>query len=320
MSQTLQTVASDEERAQGLIQGIVAAFRQQPRSPLLATPALLGLPFENITFPSEDGVPLEAWFIPKEGSKKLVIANHPRYFNRYGFPSHLEPWRSMFAGGNDFKVSFIPDYKILHDAGYNVLTYDLRNLGLSGSGNGGMCTGGILESRDVVGSITFTKRDERFRGMTLGLLSRCLGCSASIHAMSRRPDVFEDVTCMVGVQPLSPRVLLERTLERAGVAAGKIDDIDRELRLAISFGLDEMSPHAPARNVRIPTFLCQVKDDTLTHPSDVQTTFDNIPASDKALHWILGTTRRWDGYTYFAREPAKILAWLAQHMSGVTAS
>ena len=29
----------------------------------------------------------------------------------------------MFAaGGNDFEVNFIRDYKILHDAGYNVLT------------------------------------------------------------------------------------------------------------------------------------------------------------------------------------------------------
>jgi dipeptidyl aminopeptidase/acylaminoacyl peptidase len=112
------------------------------------------LEYENVTFPSEDGVPLEAWFIPRAGSRKLLIANHPRFFSRYGFPSHLEPWRSMFAaGGNDFEVSFIRDYKILHDAGYNVLTYDLRNLGHSGSANGGMCTGGIYESRDVVGSI-----------------------------------------------------------------------------------------------------------------------------------------------------------------------
>ena len=48
------------------------------------------------------------------------------------------------------EVNFIPDYRILHDAGYNVLAYDLRNFGLSGAANGGIASSGIFESRDVV--------------------------------------------------------------------------------------------------------------------------------------------------------------------------
>ena len=313
MTQTQPT--ADDERARRLIQGVVASFRQQPRSPILATPSSLGLEYENVTFPSEDGVPLEAWLIPCSGSRKLVIANHPRFFSRYGFPSHLEPWRSMFAaGGNDFEVNFIPDYRILHDAGYSVLTYDLRNLGHSGSGNGGMCTGGIYESRDVIGSIQFAQRDPRLREMTIGLFSRCLGCSASIHAMARRPDAFKDVRCMVGVQPLSPRVINERVLELAGIAAARIEDLDREIRLAVSFGLDEMSPAGPARKVMVPTFLCQVRKDVLTRPSDVQSIFDNIPVREKELLWIDGTTKRWDGYLRFAKEPGPMLAWFERYM------
>jgi uncharacterized protein len=49
---------------------------------------------------------------------------------RSGVPAHLEPWRSAWAAsGNGFEVNLVPDYKILHDAGYNVLAYDLRNHG-----------------------------------------------------------------------------------------------------------------------------------------------------------------------------------------------
>ena len=307
----------DEERVRRFIEGVVASFRQQPRSPILATPSSEGLEFENVTFPSEDRVPLEAWFVPRAGSRKLVIANHPRFFSRYGFPSHLEPWRSMFAaGGNDFEVNFIRDYKILHEAGYNVLTYDLRNLGHSGSANGGMCTGGIYESRDVVGSIQFAKREPRLREMTIGLFSRCLGCSASMHAMARRPDAFKGVTCMVGVQPISPRVILERTLELAGISPAPIEELDRGIRLAISFGLDEMSPAGPAKGAIVPTFLCQVRGDVLTRPSDVQSIFDNIPIREKELLWIDGTTKRWDGYTRFAKEPGPMLAWFERYMVG----
>jgi hypothetical protein len=33
----------------------------------------------------------------------------------------------------------------LHDAGYNILTFDLRNCGLSGEANGGISGLGLLE-------------------------------------------------------------------------------------------------------------------------------------------------------------------------------
>lgn len=149
------------------LKGIAEQFRSQLRSPIMTTPAAAGLEFEDVTFPSEDGVPLEAWFIPREGSDKLIIVNHPKGFSRSGIPAHLEPWASMFAPtGNDFNVDFIPDYKILHDAGYNVLTYDLRNFGHSGSGNGGIGTSGNFESRDVIGSLDHAVREHD--GMTLG--------------------------------------------------------------------------------------------------------------------------------------------------------
>jgi hypothetical protein len=49
-------------------------------------------------------------------------------FSRAGIPAHLEPWRSIWAASrNDFEVDLVPDYRILHDAGYNVLAYDLHN-------------------------------------------------------------------------------------------------------------------------------------------------------------------------------------------------
>ena len=87
-------------------------------------------------------------------------------------------------------------------------------------------------------------------------------------------------------------------------------------RLAISFGLDEMSPAGPAKRVMVPTFLCQVRDDVLTRSSDVQSIFDNIPIREKELLWIEGTTKRWDGYTRFAKEPGPMLAWFERYIFG----
>jgi hypothetical protein len=64
-----------------------------------------------------------AWLIPAD-SDKLLIVNHPMTCNRrYGFPGHLAPWNTMFGG---LEINFLPELKHLHDAGYNILIYDLR--------------------------------------------------------------------------------------------------------------------------------------------------------------------------------------------------
>ena len=214
--------------------------------------------------------------------------------------------------GNDFEVNFIPDYKVLHDAGYNVLTYDLRNFGHSGSGNGGISSGGRFESRDVIGSIAYAKKE--LSGMTTALFSRCLGCNATFFAYERRPDLFEDVRCLVGVQPISVRVIMERTFELTGFPMERFEDVNREAMLATSFSLEDMSPMEAAKSMKLPTFLYQVRNDLMTRSSDVQAMFDNIQVNDKELFWIEDTTRRWDGYTYFARHSERILKWFERHM------
>lgn len=310
-----QKPALSEEQISLRLRAIANGFRDQFRAPILRTPADQHLDFENVTFPSEDGVPLEGWFVPRAGSSKLVIANHPRWFNRYGCPTHIEPWKSLGAvAGNDFEVNFIPDYKILHDAGYNVLAYDLRNHGHSGSGNGSLVSSGRYESRDVIGSLDYIRSRADLRSMATGLFSRCLGCNATMFAISRRPEKFADVRCLVGVQPLSVRAIMTRMLALMGIPPERMNELDQNIRLVTSFKLDDLSPVEPAKDVRIPSFIYQVRDDLMTCPEDVQAIFDNIPAAAKELYWIEGTTRRWDGYTYFSRNPHRMLAWLEKHV------
>ena len=299
-----------------IFQTMADSFKSWPNAPIMHWPDEVGLSYESVSFPSEDGVPLEAWFIPRAGSNKVIIANHPRWFNRSGLPSHLEPWKRLAGGtGNDFEVNFVPDYKILHDAGYNVLAYDLRNFGHSGTANGGLFSVGRYESRDVIGSLSYVRGREDTRDMTIGLLSRCMGCNATFYAMERRPDAFESVRCLVAPQPLSAGIAMQRALERLEIPADRFDDLNERVRLATSFTIDQFSPVPWAKSVNVPTFLYQVRDDLYTRPSDVQAMFDNIPVREKKLHWIEGSTRRWDGYTYFQREPRRMLDWFARFMA-----
>lgn len=306
--------SSTYAEATEIVEGIAAGYGNLLRSPLLKNPGDYGLDYENVTFPSLDGTPLEAWWIPCEGSDMLIIANHPLWFSRYGLPAHLEPWKSLGAiGGNDFEVDLVPDYRILHDAGYNVLTYDFRNLGQSGSANGGRGSGGRFEARDVIGSLHFARSDERTRDSTIGLFSRCQGANATMFAMQENPEEFADVRCVLAPQPLSVGVTMRRTLDLLGIT-DRIGDLEREIQRQVSFTFADMTPVTWANSVHTPTYLYQVHDDLLTDPSDVQNMFDNIPDPEKELHWIEGSTARWDGYLDFQRNPEDKLAFLGRHM------
>ncbi|MFC9434537.1 alpha/beta hydrolase family protein [Nocardia sp. NPDC057030] len=304
-------MADTSEMIEGLVGGM---FTHPVRVPILRTPDEYGMAYESVTFPSLDGTPLEAWWIPAPGSDKLIVANHPLPMSRYGFPSHLDPWKQMVPGGNDFEVNFLPEYMHLHDAGYNILTYDARNHGQSGAANGGIFTWGQFESRDVAGSLHYVKSRADTRGMTLGLLSRCMGGNATYVAMTRYLELFADVRCLVNPQPVSLRVMAEQALAGMGIA-DQIEVMDREFQLITSFTFDQVSPIEYAKNCHVPTFIIQVRDDVLTRPEDVQAIFDAIPTGDKKLFWIEDSTARWSGYTYFPEHPEQLIEWLDKHMN-----
>jgi len=132
-------------------------------------------------------------------------------------------------------------------------------------------------------------------------------------AITKHLEYFRDIRCMVAPQPVSLRPFYERITEILGIT-DRIDENDNELRLMTSFTMDEMSPIEYAKNVHVPTFIIQVRDDGLTEPSDVQQMYDNIPVKDKKLFWIEGTTRRFDGYNYFPKNPKPMIEWFDAHM------
>ncbi|MDT5310943.1 MAG: uncharacterized protein QOE48_6670 [Mycobacterium sp.] len=178
------------------------------RAPVLRRPDEVGLDYEDVFFPSMDGVPLEGWLIPAE-SDKVIIHNHFLPGNRYGYPGHLPE----FGGLGGFEVNFLPEYKALHDAGYNVLAYDIRNHGMSGQGNGGIAGIGLTEYRDVIGSLRYAAARPDTKNMKKALLSVCLGADSTAVAWSKHPEEFSEIQAMVMLQR-SPAATSSRSSSR----------------------------------------------------------------------------------------------------------
>ncbi|WP_312655423.1 alpha/beta hydrolase family protein [Kluyvera ascorbata] len=300
----------NNSQANALIDGMAELFAHSVRTPILHYPDEYGMEYEDVFFPAQDGVILEGWFIPAK-SKRLVICNHCMPANRSGFPGHLEPWKSL--GFGDFEVNFLPKYKALHDAGYNVLVYDMRNHGRSGSGSGGLVGHGTLEYRDVIGSIRYAKSRPDTANMKTALLSVCLGANATINGMHKHPEEFTNIRTLFALQPVTAGHFVEVAMERAGIPDG-YDRLNEVLYQRTGLHLKNMWPTEYAKAVTVPTLVAQVHDDFTIRPSLIEEIYGFISAKDKALFWIEGTDQRFQGYNYFGKDPQVMLEWFDRHM------
>jgi esterase/lipase len=294
-----------------LMKRIVPAISNTKRSPILRRPDEYGMVYEDIYFPSEDGLVLEGWYMPsKQASNKVVICNHFSPGNRYGYAGHIKPWKG--AGG--FEVNFLPKYKALVEAGYNVLAYDLRGHGFSSPAQNGAYNPKFFEYRDVLGSINYIKTRSDTKDMDIHLHSMCLGGNSTLVAMRKHPEFFKDIKSMMLIQPISGDALVRRLCKNMRLGKSGYRVFEKYYRELYGFSITDASPINDAQFVNIPTFVVQVRNDSFTYAEeDVQAVYDAISVDDKKLYWIEGTKLRFKGYTYFSENPEQMIEWYDQH-------
>jgi pimeloyl-ACP methyl ester carboxylesterase len=299
-----------------MIEQYAQLFAHGARTPVLRRPDEYGMAYEEVSFPSADGVPLEAWFIPAD-SDRLLIVNHPMPCNRYGYPGHLPPWNVMFGG---FEVNLLPELRHLHDAGYNILTYDLRNCGRSGEANGGISGLGLLECRDVVGSVRYAREHPRLGRMRTSLFSRCMGGNSTIIAMSKWPEEFKHVETLALLNVVSGPTFIERGAENLGLDPEEAAKrLDKRCRETSGFSLFEFRPQDYGAGVTVPTLMAQLRRDFLIKgEKDGQKIFDSLASNTKELLWIDQSNQRFYAYNHFGQHPERLIEWFDRHMPAST--
>ena len=277
-------------------------FERVDRNPVTRTPKEAGLDFENISFKSLDGVNLSGWYIPSKDSDKLVIFNHFMVGNKAGAVPHKD-WGNI-------GVDFIPIYKHLVDAGYNVLTYDLRNHGESDIYNDGKLGLTTIEYQDVVASVRFAK--ENYPDNDFYLYSQCYGTISTIRAMDESPEDFEDIKAFINVQPMVPKAFVEAVSKKFNIwKEDNFEIFEKQLKKRTGYTYDDVK--IPARSVKIPTLTVQVHDDWRITPESVENIHKNISNEDKKLLWIEDTDERLAGYNYFGENPEEMIQWFDNH-------
>lgn len=293
-----------------MLTGLAQGLSTPPRTPILRSPSDYDLAFEEIAFETADDVTIKGWFIPAD-SNKVIICNHFSPANRYGFAGHLEGLD--FAGG--FEVNFLPRYKALHDAGYNVLAYDLRCHGESQDGEKGMTGVGYWEWQEVLASIDYIKQRTDTADYDVSLMSMCMGANATLNAMAKKPEAFKDIKSLIAIAPLKGKTTIERNCEHMQIPSEEgVAAFDPIYHSITGLHVEDHNIIPQAEHINVPTFFVQVRDDMNSRWTDVQEMFELAPVADKKIHYIEGTPWRFKGYTFFSEQPERMVTWFDAHM------
>lgn len=136
------------------------------RKPIDVWPDQFGLPYENVTFNTQDRVELKGWFIPtKEHSDKTIIFMHGWGMNR----------------ADIFKNTYF-----LRDLGFNLFYFDFRALGESGGKTSSI---GYLEIKDAAAAVNFLKQTYPQASARIGLYGLSMGGMVAICEAAHNPDI-----------------------------------------------------------------------------------------------------------------------------------
>lgn len=288
---------------------LTKALLRPKRQPLVKNPEDYGMKYENIEFSSSDGLKLKGWFIPGK-LDKIIIITHPSPFTRYGFSTKHQGFFKI----SNIEVELLKTAKHLNKEGYNIFTFDFRNHGKSEKGNNGFMGVGLFEWQDVIGALDYIENHEDLKTKNIGFVSHCLGANSTIIAMSKQPEKFKNVKCLAAIQPISTDILTKCLLEdKYPLFKSRYHNINKKSIKYTGYSLEEMSPAKYVKDIPVPTFYTQVKNDPWTKPSDVQSFCDSTP-EPKELFWIEGDLKRFDGYNYFGNNPQKLLEFLQNYM------
>lgn len=217
------------------------------------TPASLNIPYENISFTTEDNVRIRGWFIPNQNKKaKTIILLH-------GYPAD--------------KGNILPATLFLH-RNYQLLFLDFRYLGQS---DGAYSTAGKNEVLDVLAAINYLKS----RGIhEVGIFGFSLGGSVAIMAAEKSSQI----KAIVAEAPYSRLDWMAEEYYHFPLLRYPLAYLTRFWAwLFLGVDTSSISPATSAEKLKIPLLFFYSKDDEVVsfrHAELMQTSTKNNPRAN----------------------------------------
>ena len=135
------------------------------REAITATPASVGLAYQDVAFPSrDDKLTIRGWWMPAQNPRGILILVHGAGSNR----------QDKYSGGLPISAFLVKREHI------SVLSPDMRNHGTSDGSPDGRMTIGVTEARDVTGAIDFATAKNP--GVPVYVLGASMGGATAIYA------------------------------------------------------------------------------------------------------------------------------------------
>jgi uncharacterized protein len=237
------------QKARVLLTGV-----DNPRPENHATPESLGLPFTVHKVQSDGSMTLEAWHVPCEGAKTLVL---------------------MFHGYAACKADLLGEASALHELGYALLLVDFRG---SGGSSGSETSIGVEEAEDV-------RQVWEYARLTWGdqrvvLYGQSMGSAAILRALSLHGEIQPAASVLE-----CPFDKLRSTVANRFSAMGLPAFPGADLLLfwgSVQMGFNgyHHNPVEYAKAVRCPVLLLHGGNDTRVSPEQAEAIFQSL-AGDK---------------------------------------
>jgi pimeloyl-ACP methyl ester carboxylesterase len=276
-------------------------------SPVFGNPGDFGLKYEDVSFQASDGVTLSGWLIKGNTGRMIVQSHFGVQCSRSGYTPTgkglIKLWKD--------DIQFLGHARGLVDQGYSLLMYDFRNHGESGIGTCPWVTWGPEESKDVIAAVDFVSNHTDHRESRIGLLSICMGASATTYAYGVENGLqgYGNVKALIAVQPLTYSEFI-RAMGVPGFLAKRVSHMNRR-RTGIDFDHTSFLPYA--KDITVPTLVIQNKNDPMTNLDFVRQYHDALTVETEML-WLDLARSRGAAYDYLPKHPDTISKFFDKYM------
>ena len=300
----------------GLIIGLITAIAftiakrlvNPPRQSLWATPGDLGLKYDEIQFPAQDGVRISGWFVPaadatRKGATIVLIHDWP--WNRLG-----ETADDLFSELTGRKpVDLLRLAFSLHQDGYNVLMYDMRTHGESAAAP--PIAFGQEEAMDLLGALAYLNVRSDVDSDRIGAIGFSMGANSLLYALPQT----DQIKAGIAVQPMTISVYSQKfgqdLLGPLSKAVLPLSEFMFQVAGGMYFSAYRPS-FAAAGAGDAPILFIQGNDDPWGDAEDVAQIAEATPNARGPL--FVEATNRFEGHQYLINNPKIATAFFEQEL------